>query len=66
MINVSVDTVRALDPALARHVEHLNMVGVTLANAEKLNKQGDNSVEFSRFYGSLIYRLEEEQKNFVN
>ena len=62
MIDLNVDTIRAVDPTLARHVDRLNMVGNALANAERINKQGDNSVEFSRFYGSVIYKLGNEQK----
>ena len=62
MSDLSVDAVREIDPNLVRYVERLNMAGMALANAVMLNEQGDNSVKFSRFYGSLIYKLGEEQK----
>lgn len=62
MSDFNLDTVRTVDPTLAHHVERLSMVGDALANAEALNKQGDKSVEFSRFFGSLIYKLGEEQR----
>lgn len=62
MSDLSVDAVREIDANLARHVERLNMVSNALANAVMLNEQGDKKVEFSRFYGSLVFKLGEEQK----
>jgi len=57
-----VDVIRGIDPALARIVARSQEVADELTRTVEENENtGDNNADGVRFYGSVVYKLGEEQ-----